>query len=438
MLSSTLHVLRSGLAVPNPRWFYSTRTISLTGAIEKGIREGQYSASKHESRYTDHRNRKHTVGGLTRTDFGNKARYLPEQRRRGTAQTKEDATPEQFEGQMPAPASIPYTTASSEFIYGTFSVLAALKANRRKAYKLYRLQSQTETSMGREDKETGEKCLRYNNDVQKEIYRIAKDTGVEVKNIWGSEWDKSLAKVTGGRPHNGLVLEASPLPRLPVTSLSAVKYSSDDVVATLGWASREEQELNSVFEISEGTALIPSSRPCYRYPFMLLLDCITDTGNFGAIVRSAWFLGVDAVLVPEHGTASVSANTLKASSGALEYLPILSVKNEREFVKKSRKQGWKFFASVAPDMDQSQKVLGRNSSPLVDVEGALLKYPCVLVLGNEATGIRPFMRNLVDGMAGIPNARPEVREIDSLNVSVAAALMTQRFFASAPAGATQT
>jgi tRNA G18 (ribose-2'-O)-methylase SpoU len=215
--------------------------------------------------------------------------------------------------------------------------------------------------------------------------------------------------------------------------LSGLKQSSDDIVVTVGPASQEDREVNSVFDTHGSVATIPSVRPNHRYPFMLMLDRITDTGNFGAIARSAWFLGVDAILLLEHGTAPVSANALKASAGALEYMPILHVKNERAFVKDSRQNGWKFFAADAPDCTHGSRPQSfSHNGQRLEVEGALLKHPCVLVLGNEGTGIRDFMRTLMDGLAGIPNARPGVGDIDSLNVSVASALMTQKFFDSAP------
>jgi len=272
--------------------------------------------------------------------------------------------------------------------------------------------------------------------VHNEVQRLAEEAGVDIKDVGGPQWSKVLFKAAGGRPHNGLLLEASPLPQLPVVSLAPVKQSSDDIVATVGWASQEDQSINTIFETRRNMATLPSVRPVHRYPFMLLLDRITDTGNFGAIVRSAWFLGVDAILILEHGTAPISTNALKASAGALEYMTILHVKNERAFVKDTRENGWKFFAADAPEnaVEFGKPAPGKKKHQMLEVEGALLRHPSVLVLGNEETGIRDFMRTLVDGWAGIPNARPYVGGIDSLNVSVAAALLTQKFFDTAAAG----
>lgn len=436
------HVSRASPSIRSHTWIGSARTISLTGSIEKGIRDGQHSAVKHEGRYRGPR-----VYPL-RTD--NDSEALSPRPKPVTSQKPHKGQP--LKGRLsglPArphedrpilfdvgnPTSIPYTTASSVFVYGTFSVLAALKARRRKLYKLYRFRSTPSDPEASEVDGPGAKRARGRDSadralLENEIHNLAEEAGVEIKDVGGPHWSRVLFKAAAGRPHNGLLLEASPLPQLPVVALSPVKQSSDGIVASVGWASQEDQSVNAAFDAHGTVATIPSTRPAHRYPFILLLDRITDTGNFGAIVRSAWFLGVDAILILEHGTAPISTNALKASAGALEYMPILHVKNERDFVKESRQNGWKFFAADAPE---SAGAFGKhsprqNKHQSLTVEGSLLRHPCVLVLGNEGTGIRDFMRSLVDGWAGIPNARPEVGDIDSLNVSVAAALITQKFF----------
>jgi len=325
---------------------------------------------------------------------------------------------------------MPYTTAGSEFLYGTFSVLAALKAQRRKLYKLYRLlppgyDTDTNRARAMQPKESPELVQLH-----RQIQGLAEKAGVHMEAVSGPRWQGIFSKAADGRPHNGWILEASPVPKLPVTTLSALGLPSDSITVSVGYASEEEKEVNSIFDVNGNKATIPSVRPSHRYPFMLLLDCITDTGNFGAIVRSAWFLGVDAILILEHGTAPITTNSVKASAGAFEYMPVLHVRNEREFVKISRRNGWKFFAADAPGNDSGiiRRIMQRKTDKPLEVAGALLEHPCVLVLGNEETGIRDFLRTMMDGVAGIPNARPDIGGIDSLNVSVASALLTQRFF----------
>ncbi len=60
-------------------------------------------------------------------------------------------------------------------------------------------------------------------------------------------------------------------------------------------------------------------------PLFLLLDQISDVRNLGAILRTAECTGVDAVIVPSHGSAPINADAIKTSAGAAFKLPICKV-----------------------------------------------------------------------------------------------------------------
>jgi tRNA G18 (ribose-2'-O)-methylase SpoU len=454
MLSLSRSIFR--YAAPNQRAASvdTRRYISLTGAIEKGIRHDQRGRTRLEDRHAKQ------AGGsqYEEEDLGiregaeyhggdgkEKVVLIPGHERRSgrhTLRGPRTVQPEKVAAKMrnkgtdsAVPTSLPYTTAGSEFLYGTFAVLSALKAQRRQLYNLYRLLPpgygvNTNRARAMQPRESPEVVQLH-----KQINSQAATVGVNLEAVSGPRWHAIFSKAADGRPHNGWILEASAVPKLPITALSAVTHPSDPIIASVGWNSEEEKAINKSFEVVGNKATIPSVRPAHRYPFMLFLDCITDTGNFGAIARSAWFLGVDAIVIPEHGTAPVTANTVKSSAGAFEYMPILHVKNEREFVKISRRNGWKFFAADAPESidERMRRIMRQGFAEPLDPHGALLQHPCILVLGNEETGIRDMLRSMVDGVAGVANARPDVGVIDSLNVSVAAAVLTQKFFDTAAA-----
>ncbi|KIW11472.1 hypothetical protein PV08_10772 [Exophiala spinifera] len=340
---------------------------------------------------------------------------------------------------------MPYTTATSEFVAGPHSVLAALKAKRRKIYKLYSMLSDDrpgEEHSRRAMPSANKRKSSQNSshaEVLREIYALAKDHGIRVENAQGPTWKRRFSKVTGGRPHGGILLECSALSALQVSTLPSVQQPDQNILVAIGWKDQQSyspgvEEQEDIFGNKKPLPTTPSYRPSYRFPFMLLLDRINDVGNFGAIVRSAWFLGVDAILTLDHGTPAPTQAS-KASSGAVEYMPILQIKSERDFIKTSRANGWKFFvADAAPEGAGRVHSVSRRKHEKVEAvqaQGALLQYPCVLVLGNEGAGIRTFMHNLADGVVGISNARPDHGDVDSLNVSVAAALLTQKFFDSA-------
>ena len=73
-------------------------------------------------------------------------------------------------------------------------------------------------------------------------------------------------------------------------------------------------------------------------PFVIILDRITDTRNFGAISRVADASGVDAIIIPEKESAIITSDSIKTSAGAINYIPICKVKSLRStanFLKES-------------------------------------------------------------------------------------------------------
>ena len=88
-------------------------------------------------------------------------------------------------GEAPTPLSIPYTTPASEFLYGTSVVMAALKADHRKFYKLYMYSGEN----------------RSIENLDEEVKRLARRRAVEVVKV-GSDWVRLLDKMSSGRPHN--------------------------------------------------------------------------------------------------------------------------------------------------------------------------------------------------------------------------------------------
>jgi tRNA G18 (ribose-2'-O)-methylase SpoU len=315
---------------------------------------------------------------------------------------------------MKVPLSIPYTTAGSEFLYGTHVVKAALQSGRRKLYKLYIYQGVNSQ---------GEEVEQDNS-----IYKLALAAGVAVSRVRG-DWEKLLNKMSEQRPHNGYVLEASPVPKLPVTALEKVEGPAEAFDVQLGHQSVEELAINNTFNIHGSLATVQTVGRTQRYPFILMLDRIRDPGNLGSIIRSAYFLGVEAVVMIEHGTAPLGPVALKSSASAAEYLPLLMVKNEHAFMRQSQENGWKFFAAISPD---SRSVSGSEPKALQlsMMNSALQEGPCVLLLGSEGEGIRPQLQRIVNGTVGIESARGSTQGLDSLNVGVAAALLMQEFLQS--------
>jgi 21S rRNA (GM2251-2'-O)-methyltransferase len=309
------------------------------------------------------------------------------------------------------PMSIPRSVAASEFIYGASAVKAALQAGTRKFYKLYISQSDDGLEERLGDRMIGE---------------LAAANRVPVKRI-DTENLRLLDKMAQGRPHNGFVLEASKLPTTPVEALGSAEGPGTGFSFIASYQSAEEIAVNS--------ASTKVSSQSHLYPFVLLLDSILDPGNLGAIIRTAAFFGVDAIAVVDYSLAPFSPVTLKASAGAAEHMRYLSVKKDVDFVKSSQLSGWKFFAAVAPNSASARRG-GITRAASTEIETALAEGPCVLMLGGEGDGIRARLQKTADRVVGIEGARGLQSQLglDSLNVSVAAGLLIQKFVGNSHSG----
>ena len=141
-----------------------------------------------------------------------------------------------------------------------------------------------------------------------------------------------------------------------------------------------------------------------------LLTGIRDPMNLGTILRSAYYLGVDRVLVcPEYPTSSLTATVSKASSGVLEIFPPLSVNSGVERYLGARvAEGWQVLCADVDD--------GGGTKPVLD-------RPTILLVGAEGAGIPETLRSLCSESVHLPPGRKLHPEVDSLNVSVATALL---------------
>src|SRR5665647_3639698 len=68
--------------------------------------------------------------------------------------------------------------------------------------------------------------------------------------------------------------------------------------------------------------IIPGIYEQGRMPFIVVLDGVTDVRNFGAIARTCECAGVDAIVIPTKGGASINADAVKTSAGALLTIPV--------------------------------------------------------------------------------------------------------------------
>lgn len=137
---------------------------------------------------------------------------------------------------------------------------------------------------------------------------------------------------------------------------------------------------------------------------VLVLDQITDPHNVGAILRTAAGFAVAAVVTTARHSPETTGVLAKAASGALEYVPIVTVQNLARALETLRGRGY--------------RLVGLDSTGDVDLADAALRAPLALVLGAEGKGLRQLTRATCDQVARLDLPG----RIKSLNVSNAAAL----------------
>ena len=151
--------------------------------------------------------------------------------------------------------------------------------------------------------------------------------------------------------------------------------------------------------------ILPGIYELGQDPLLLILDQITDVRNFGAIVRSAECAGVHAVIIPEKGMARIGADAVKTSAGALHNLPICKVNNLFKTVQFLIDSGIRIVAAT----EKGDKLFTETN----------FNCPVGIVMGSEDDGISQQILKIADEQLKIPI----LGKIESLNVSVSAALM---------------
>lgn len=178
-----------------------------------------------------------------------------------------------------------------------------------------------------------------------------------------------LDRLTGDGAHQGVVVEAAPI---------------------------------GEFVINDFESLVVERAAALR---VLVLDGVEDPRNLGACLRTADAAGIDAVVVPRARAATLTPAARKTATGAAETVPVLHAPNIAKVLR------WLSSAGV--------RVVGADAAGVQAPFDAKLTPPVALVLGGEGRGLKPSTREACDELVAIPM----YGVVESLNVSVAAALL---------------
>lgn len=229
-------------------------------------------------------------------------------------------------------------TPAPALVAGRIPVLECLRAGKRSARRLFLLES---------GKDLGP------------IRNAARNLPIQYCNR------QQLDRMTHGAAHQGVVLEADPLP------------------------------------LHELKAWLPHAPPD---ALLILLDRIEDPHNLGAIARSAAACGAAALIFGKDHAAPLSIAALKAAAGALEYLDLIQVGSLIRAVETLQAAGF--------------RVLGLDADAATNLWDLPLTGRIGILIGSEGEGLRPLLQQRCDALARIPIHGP----ITSLNASVSAGI----------------
>ncbi|MCF6411874.1 23S rRNA (guanosine(2251)-2'-O)-methyltransferase RlmB [Pseudalkalibacillus salsuginis] len=145
-------------------------------------------------------------------------------------------------------------------------------------------------------------------------------------------------------------------------------------------------------------------------PFFLVLDEIEDPHNLGSILRTADAAGAHGVIIPKRRAVGLTSAVAKASTGAIEYVPVVRVTNIVRTIEDLKARGVWF---VATDAKGDQ-----------DYTAAQYDMPIGLVIGSEGKGIGRLVKEKCDFLVSLPMKG----KVTSLNASVAAGLLMYEVF----------
>ena len=139
-------------------------------------------------------------------------------------------------------------------------------------------------------------------------------------------------------------------------------------------------------------------------PLLVILDGVTDPHNLGAIIRSAECAGAHGVIIPERRAVGLTPSAVKASAGAVEYLPVAKEVNLTRTIERLKKEGIWVYGAAMNGEDYRK----------VDFAG-----PAAIVIGSEGEGMSRLVAESCDKIVSLPMKG----HIDSLNASVAAGIL---------------
>lgn len=166
----------------------------------------------------------------------------------------------------------------------------------------------------------------------------------------------------------------------------------------------------AAYQYAELDDLFMAAKKNEEPPFFLILDEIEDPHNLGSIMRTADAVGAHGIIIPKRRAVGLTATVAKASTGAIEYIPVVRVTNLARTIEELKEQGvW---------------IAGTDASGSLDYRGIDGALPLGLVIGSEGKGMGRLIKEKCDFLIQLPM----IGKVTSLNASVAASLLMYEIY----------
>nr|WP_245671958.1 23S rRNA (guanosine(2251)-2'-O)-methyltransferase RlmB [Caryophanon latum] len=161
----------------------------------------------------------------------------------------------------------------------------------------------------------------------------------------------------------------------------------------------------AAYDYAEIDDLFEAAKAKNEDPFFLILDELEDPHNLGSIMRTADAIGVHGIIIPKRRAVGLTAVVAKASTGAIEHVPVVRVTNLAQTVDELKEHGvW---------------IAGTDAKGSVDYRKMDATLPLAVIIGSEGKGMARLLRDKCDFLYHLPM----IGHVTSLNASVAAALL---------------
>ncbi|RYM04800.1 23S rRNA (guanosine(2251)-2'-O)-methyltransferase RlmB [Sporolactobacillus sp. THM7-7] len=216
-------------------------------------------------------------------------------------------------------------------------------------------------------------------------------SGREINKVWLNKEGRGMGPLLDLVKANGISVQFVPRKKLDQLTRSG---RHQGVVASV--AAYRYSGIADLFNLAKARGEVP---------FFMMLDNVEDPHNVGSVLRTADASGCHGVIISKRRSPGLTPVVAKASTGAIEHVPVVRVANLAAAMDELKKEGL-WFAGTAADGSE-------------DYRSADYSIPVCLVIGNEGRGMSRLVREKCDFLIRIPMKGA----VPSLNASVAAGLL---------------